>query len=37
MLMVTWCRSECVVVPSGLDFIAAGGSVVRYLIICFKA
>ena len=29
MLTVTWCHSECCV-PSGLNFEAAGGSVVRY-------
>ena len=31
MLTVTWCRSECYV-QSGLDFKAAGGSVVRYCL-----
>ena len=31
MLMVTWCCSECCV-PSGLDFEAAGGSIVRYCL-----
>ena len=31
MLTVTWCHSECCV-PSGLDFQAAGGSIVRYCL-----
>ena len=31
MLTVTWCRSECCV-PSGLDFEAAGDSVVHYFV-----
>ena len=31
MLTVRWCCSECCV-PSGLDFEAAGGSVVCYLL-----
>jgi len=32
MLTVTWCHSECCV-PSGLNFEAAGGSVVRYSLL----
>ena len=31
LFMVTWCHSECYV-PSGLDFKAAGGFVVQYLL-----
>ena len=31
MLMVTWCHSGCCV-PSGLDFEAAGGSIVCYCL-----
>jgi len=31
MVVVTWCCSECCV-PSGLDFEAAVGSVVRYCL-----
>ena len=36
MLTVTWCRSECCV-PSGLDFEAAGGSVVCYYCFVLRA